>query len=458
MHYIVFKLPLSLALSGIILMVSLQSGKSAQTATNSNYINSVKAYSLNNVIRENENLDSAWKIAVKESHRLKASHKIVSSAREMVSVAKSSYFPSLIGEGAYFKLDNTPTIPFTLPSGNDMNIPLRDDLTTAAGTIEVPIYTGGRLTQNLRASKSSLSAAEFDEKKDILDVKINVADAYVKVLRARRGVEISESSVNALQSHWLNVSNYYFNQLVAKNDLLASQVSLADAQQRLLQIQNALDLANANYNRLLGRTFTNNVSIEELSVPETTNFDFEQLSTTALKTRPELAALSYESQALRHQAQAVRAEKYPQIGARGGVFWANDTIFERDYGVGAGVVAKWNIFDFGLIRHKASAIDEKAESINAIREDTTANIRLEVRQVWLEVNEASKRIGVTRKALELADENYRISQERYQNHTGTNTEVLDSETLRIRSLANYYNAVYDTVFAMLRMRRTVGDL
>lgn len=134
------------------------------------------------------------------------------------------------------------------------------------------------------------------------------------------------------------VSNSYANGLVARHDLLASQVSLADARQRLLQVQNALDLAHANYNRLLGRVLTNAVVIREMSAAPATNYNVQELSALALQQRPELAALSEDSQVLRHQAKAVRVSEYPQIAARGGVLWADNTLFERDYGVGGGLL------------------------------------------------------------------------------------------------------------------------
>ena len=37
-------------------------------------------------------------------------------------------------------------------------------------------------------------------------------------------------------------------------------------------------------------------------------------------------------------------------------------------------------------------------------------------------------------------------------------EVLDAETRRIQSLTNFYNALYDELLAVFRLRRAVGDL
>jgi len=41
---------------------------------------------------------------------------------------------------------------------------------------------------------------------------------------------------------------------------------------------------------------------------------------------------------------------------------------------------------------------------------------------------------------------------------GTNTEVLDAETLRLQAYVNFYNSSYDALLADLRLRRAIGNL
>ncbi len=47
---------------------------------------------------------------------------------------------------------------------------------------------------------------------------------------------------------------------------------------------------------------------------------------------------------------------------------------------------------------------------------------------------ARKRVFVARKTPARADENLRVARDRYQHQAGTNTEVLDAETLRFRPI------------------------
>ena len=85
-------------------------------------------------------------------------------------------------------------------------------------------------------------------------------------------------------------------------------------------------------------------------------------------------------------------------------------------------------------------------------------IALEVRQKWLDLQTAMHRVEAVRQATAQAEENLRVARDRYQHQVGTNTEVLDAETLRLQAYTNFYNSTYEAVLADLRLRRAIGNL
>ena len=119
---------------------------------------------------------------------------------------------------------------------------------------------------------------------------------------------------------------------------------------------------------------------------------------------------------------------------------------------------QWTPYDGGVSRSKSNALLQKAGSLVRIRDDTITTIALEVRRAWLDQDETRKRIDVTSKAIARSEENLRVARDRFQHGEGTNTEVLDAETLRTLSYSNYYNAIYDAVLATLRLHRAIGTL
>ena len=77
------------------------------------------------------------------------------------------------------------------------------------------------------------------------------------------------------------------------------------------------------------------------------------------------------------------------------------------------------LFTSCLLNYSISAIAPRKQ-----RDDLSSVISLQVRQAWLDIQEMQKRIDVTYQAIAQADENLKVTTDRYQQGWSTNTDVL----------------------------------
>ena len=92
-------------------------------------------------------------------------------------------------------------------------------------------------------------------------------------------------------------------------------------------------------------------------------------------------------------------------------------------------------------------LKQTAEALLRKRMNVESLISLQVKKAWHALDSAQQQVAVNQSTLESADENLRVSQERYQEGEGTNTEVLDAQTLRTQAYSNHYRSIYDAVLA-----------
>jgi outer membrane protein TolC len=403
-------------------------------------------------------LEEAWQVALRCDQRLEASHWNLSAAESSSAAARAERLPSMTVGSDYVVLSEEPGFSFNIPPlpPQHMSFFPRDSV-GFHGLVNQPLYTSGRITAGIRAAEANVRANQADVNRTRLEIKMNVAEAYVAVLRAQRLVEVAQSRIASLTSHNRDVAIQFEKGVVKKNDALASQVALADARQQGFQARNGLEVASAVYNRHLGRRLADPVRLAELR-DESSSEDVDDLTRMAMQLRPELAGLSAQARTLRDQAAGVRAKQCPQVNLTGGYVYQQDKYIEPN-GVGMLLLgAEWNIADMGRARNQADALCERAEATVRLRRDAESMIALDVRQKWLDLQTARQRVQVARESVTQSDENLRVSRERYQNQVGTNTEVLDAETLRVQAYTNFYNSAYESVLAALRLRRAVGNL
>jgi outer membrane protein len=285
---------------------------------------------------------------------------------------------------------------------------------------------------------------------------MQVSEAYVAVLRMEGALQVTQSHVDSLVAHNQDVKNLYDQGVVAKNDLLAAAVELANAQQLVVQASNQLDIARAHYNQLLDRNLADEVHLAP-QFPEKPPGTLTELNNSALTQRPELIVLAQQIEALEQQAQSVKAGTLPQVAVNGGYQYQENRyqVFQGLWMVNVGM--QWKLFD-GSTRHISDAISRQAISLKEQRDDLGSMISLQVRQAWLDIQEAKKRLEVTQQAIAQADENMKVTADRYQQGLSTNTEVLKAEDLRTKTHDNFNNASYDAALATLHLRRAVGVL
>jgi outer membrane protein TolC len=86
----------------------------------------------------------------------------------------------------------------------------------------------------------------------------------------------------------------------------------------------------------------------------------------------------------------------------------------------------------------------------------TDKITLEVCQAYLGLQEATERIANNKVAVNQAETDYQLAQERYENGVGTNLDVMDAELAMTQARINYIQAVYDGHISRAQLDRAMG--
>ena len=400
-----------------------------------------------------ETLQEAWDVGLKVDHLIKAAGEDTNSKQAQLKAAKGKRLPTLNLGAGYLFIDDEPgaylyTSQFSTADKRSLSY---------KAMISLPIYTHFQISSAIDAATANLQAGKFTETAARQKVKLKIAEAYIAILLRKQQTDVALSHEQSLAAHTVDVKNLHEEGMVPVNDLLAAQVALANARQMLLQSQNRLDIARSSYNRLLGRPLDYEVEISTI-LPQYPTADLATLSQTAAEKRPELMALAQQVEALQWQAKSTKAESGPKLMLQSGYDYHENSHQVNEGVWQAMVMASWDIFDGNVAKNKGLALKAQARSLSEQHRELESMIRLQVRQAWLDIEESRKRIAVTKETLEQADENLQVTRNRYKAGIGTNTEVLDAETLRTINFVNFDKAGNDAVLSIFRLHYATGEL
>lgn len=409
-----------------------------------------------------ETLDEAWQMAIANNQALAAAHDEVQGARAKLRAARDGRWPSVDTNVDYTRLSSAPQLDVVTPGLTFRSGPIFEDDQYVNGSVQLklPLYAGGRITAGIRAARASLSGMSAQEQVTLSDLKLAVAEAYVAVLRARRELAVVDASVESLSAHVSDAKNMFQRQMVAKSDVLAAEVALANAEEQQVSTANAVQIALAEYNRLLGEPLERAPPLEgHLTVDPTLIAEpVGALVRQALAARNELKGLAAQSGALAAQARAVSASRLPQVALIGGYTHFDNQILDRQNFSAVGVGFSWNLFDGGVARNEAQSLRSESQAAGRRLGDLRSQVELQVRRNWLAVRAAQARVAASREATAQATENLRISRELYGVGLAANTQVLDAVTLEVQATNNHDDAVLDEALAGIELAYAVGTL
>ncbi len=326
-------------------------------------------------------------------------------------------------------------------------------------TATMPLYTGGQLSGAIKSAKASYKSALVGVQKSYNDMRSTVTNGYFMVLQADDMQVLARESVDRLAEHLKNVKAQYDVGVVAKVDVLRSEVELANAQQNLIKAENAYKISEANFNKIIGLPLATNLFLEDTLNYTPYDKDLAYCLDYASKNRPELEQAKQGIEVARGAVKVARSGYQPQISAFASQNWATGDGHwpadeESDWAVGVNV--NLTIFDTGVTRAKSHAAEANYFSAQEAYRDTVDAVMLDVRSQYLNLREAEKRISTTEVAVSQAEEDYRIAQLRYQAGVGTNTDVLDAQVALTDAQTNYLQSVYDYNISKTNLETAIG--
>lgn len=343
-------------------------------------------------------------------------------------------------------------------------------VTTAAGTqssnhgysqginVSWPIWTFGKVEGAIDAARYQKNIADLNVYKTEADTKLAAVQAYYQYLEAVKLAEVQAQSVTDYASHLNNVQQQFDAGIVAKLDVLSSNVSLANAKQKSIAADNTRDVAEANLNNIMRVPMNTTLNPLDKNFPEP-EFDLtmEQAILMAQKYRWELVEADYGVKAAEASLRSAKAGYLPTVSVGGGYSWkeASVTAVDKDdWAVQGGL--SWSLWDGGATQASVKKADAAVKTAQETLLQAREKIELEVRQDYLNVLSYKEQIRAAEASVAQAEEAYKIATVRYSSGVGINLDVLDAELALNTARTNYITALYNYNIGLATLEHAMG--
>ena len=325
-------------------------------------------------------------------------------------------------------------------------------------SVSWPIWTFGKVEGAIDAARYQKNIADLDVYKTEADTKLAAVQAYYQYLEAIKLAEVQAQSVTDYASHLNNVQQQFDAGIVAKLDVLSSNVSLANAKQKSIAADNTRDVAEANLNNIMRVPMNTTLNPLDKNFPQP-EFDLtmEQAILMAQKYRWELVEADYGVKAAEASLRSAKAGYLPTVSVGGGYSWkeASVTAVDKDdWAVQGGL--SWSLWDGGATQASVKKADAAVKTAQETLLQAREKIELEVRQDYLNVLSYKEQIRAEEASVAQAEEAYKIATVRYSSGVGINLDVLDAELALNTARTNYITALYNYNIGLATLEHAMG--
>jgi outer membrane protein TolC len=379
-------------------------------------------------------------------------------ARETVSLARSPWLPSvdLYGRETWLRYQPASKLPFSVPGAGNSIVMSQDQFLTYGVRATQMLYDFGKTSSSVGAANFGLKAREIETVRVRNQSALDFIVSYLDLLESEKLLHVAGEEVTRYEAHRKDAEARLKAGVITRNEVLQSEVTLADSRQRLLTAEDLRSLKASKINSLLLKPLNDPVQADEVRPSPATGVTLEAAWTAAEAESSDLRNLDAKIAAKGESVRTIEAEYLPTFYLSGGYEYQENKymVHQDNWSLIAGVNV--NLFSGGASRSRAGMANSELRSLKLIREKMLDTVRLSVKAAYLDQQTSRQKVEVANTAVAAAVENLRLQKLRFEQGVGTTTEVLDAVTLLSTAESNLWRATYATQRAEANLLYSMG--
>ncbi len=361
---------------------------------------------------------------------------------------------------------------------------LNDDLkrkeiyTSLSLDFSQPLFTINTLKLGLNQADLNYELASRRYNRGELEIVYDVTAAFFNLYRAIREHKIAMDNVEQ-QMELYDIANKKFNAgLIPETEALEMEVDLAESQNQLVQTESSMESSRDFFKQLIGMQLEDDISVETAIEIDSFDVDLDFAIKQALENRTEIRENQIQVDLARINVK--QADARSEIS---GEIWASyELVGVSDAGLpySSGPNTLWNssvedmdrrpnnrsvgftlsvpIFDWGVNHAEVQAAKASLYTRELDLAEQQKTIVRQIRDVVRRLEESENSLKVLEKREKVAQRNFDITLERFNNGDITSLVLANNRDRLISAKTAYLNAYIEYKLAVADLkRRTLWD-
>lgn len=367
--------------------------------------------------------------------------------------ARSKFFPRLVLTSFY---DRQPPNRFSPGGSSPVELFKREGYVDVLG--KQIIFDGLKTYYNTQAAKTGTQAQKKEVQRTADELAFTVAQAFYQLMEAKENLGVAQEALQQRQEFGKLTGAFYKAGKVTNLDYVRAQSQVSEAEQAVVEAQNAVRLAREILARTMGLQEQVQVDIRG-RLPEkfVAAGEINALWQEVLKTNPEIKKLDLDIAQSQTLIKAARGSYYPEVSLQAG-----SDVRHRDLGgtkpewIG-GVFMEYPFFEGGLTKAQVAKAASQYQQLVDKKRDRLNSLKVDLTTAWKDQENARQGVVTTKQTVATNEEAYASAQSLYRYGKAIGLDVLQAQVDLTGSRFNMVKYLTAYEIARARIKQVIGS-
>lgn len=407
-------------------------------------------------------VEELFHLAIENHPNLAVSKADIDIARQGVEVAKNARLPSLNAGLQGYYLGDVYVIE------KDFSKASRIDLPHFGNTFSIDasqlIWKGGMVKNSVKATILREELMELNYQTNEQSIKLLVLGYYLDLYKLVNQKAVYQQNIQLAKQRLDNINKFFKEGMVTRNDVIRGELQLSNLNLVLQVVENNRQILNKQLTVALGLPDNEQIIPDEnvlKNMPQALFLDdyiaLAQKHPTVLMTQK--AVDIYET-----SEKITKSEMMPSLSAFAGnklarpITTSSPALDMYTNGWSTGLSLNFNIDAFYKTPRKIKQVRFERDKAIAQANEAEQMIEVAVNAGYIKYNESVTQNKTFEKNKDLANENYRIMESKYNNQLAILLDFIDASNTKLDAELQYTNSEINIIFAYYKLLKETGKL
>jgi outer membrane protein len=329
--------------------------------------------------------------------------------------------------------------------------------TYLTGSIDQPLTQQYKIGLGIRATELGRDIAREDVRAERQKIAAEVRDAYFNLVAIQASVDAAREAVKTLEEAQRVTAQYVAEKTVLRADALDVDARLAKSRYELSVSEDGLATQREALNQLLGRDVSRSFRVGFIPEQDRSDLTLNSARQEALANRPECRQAHLKEKQAEYDRRLAKAEYIPDLSLEVRYQGINNVQVLPQNVATAGFFLTWEPFDWGRRHNKVVEATKTIEQARNGMQETESQVAVEVGAKYRKWQEASLLLTASRTAHEAAEEQFRVTGNKYKEQAALLKDLLQAQAQSSETNFQYQQALSSYWSALAELRKAMGE-